>query len=284
MRNKKRIALLVGFILILSLMYFFQKSLIDNFSLEPERLELFFHKEDEILDLILAEEEYISEEYKMVYEYEEDNNIAIISIEKPKGIEDEFFKDKFIDYLRFKIPELDERFLEVVDYSNSNRVLIEWHRGAKLFASFLLFILIVIILVGRIRGINIRAKKDLEIYYPREIINLRISEILEETIKLVLLFFGAIFLLQWIIKFQFNIPGRYLPTDDIFDFEFYKTLNNSMKMNLSSYGDFYNMTLDKVKLLTFGLLILSTITFAFTIRMLNKKMLKGGDENGKSSI
>ncbi len=283
MSNRRTITLIVGLIVILSAMYFLQKNLIKDFSLEPERIELSFDMNNEILHFILAEEEYIGERYK--YEIVNlDNNISIISIEKPIGIEDEFFKDKFIDYLKFKIPVLDEKFLEVVDYSQTNRILMEWHRGATLFATFLLFILITIILVKRIKIINNRIKKDLEIYYLKEIIHLRISEILEEAIKLVLLLFGGIFLLQWIIKFQFNIPGRYLPAHDILDFEFYKMLNSNIKMNLSSYGYIYNMTLDKVKLLTLGFIILSIVTFIIIIRMLNKKVLEGRDENGKGSI
>ena len=220
------------------------------------------------------------------YEYAKNNlynYISIISIQKPVGNE-EFFKEKFIDYLKFKIPELNEEVLNIADYSDTNRILIEWHRTTKLFIASLLFILIVMVCTRRIKTINRWIKKDLEIYYLREIIHLRITEILEETIKLVLLIFGGIFLLQWIIKFQFNIPGKYLPVDDIFNFKFYQTLADSIKISPSSYGYFYDLTLNKVKLLTLAFFILGIITFVLIIKMINNKALRGRDKCGKNSI
>ncbi|MDU5080055.1 ABC transporter permease [Tissierella carlieri] len=384
MRNKKEIVLVLGLIVILAFMFFFQKSLIDEFSLIPQRVELSFDKDSEALPFILSEEQYINESYKYVlyiekdtvlneksltamgidknyyelesmefiygeniflnenqiiisdrlakeryggvnpigkmieiegesyeiidiykingsnmlirdkkdivyidYEYAKnnlDNYISIISIQKPASIEDEFYKDKFIDYLKFRIPEINKEALNIMDYSDTNRVLMEWHRGTKLFIVSLLFILIAIIFLRRIKMINRCVKKELEIYYLKEIIYLRISEILEEAIKLVLLIFGGIFLLQWVIKFQFNIPGKYLPINDIFDFEFYQTLTDSIKINLSSYGYFYDMTLNKVKLLTLAFFILGIITFVLIIRMINNEVLGGRDKYGRSSI
>lgn len=287
MRNKKRIILVAVLIIILLVMFFFQKSLITDFSLEPERLELSFDLNSEILPLVLSEEQYITERYDIDYEYEKDNldnYISIISIQKSIGAPDEFFKEKFIDYLKFKITELDEEELKIVDYSDTTRVLMEWHRGTKLFIASLLFMLIAIILIRRIKVINKGAKKDLEIYYFKEIFHLKTSEILEEAIKLALLIFSGIFLLQWIIKFQFNIPGKYLPPTDIFDFEFYRILNNPIKMNLSSYGYLYDITLNKVKLLTLGFFILGIITFLLIIGMSNNKVLGGVDNHGKSII
>ena len=378
MKNKKRIIFILGFIVILAIMFFFQKSL-----MSPERVELSFDKDSETLPLILAEEQYISERYKYTlhiekntvlnekpltvigidknyyelgsiefiyeensfpnenqiiisdrlakemdvgvnpigknieiegknyeiintyktkgssifiknrrdiayidYEYAKNNlynYISIISIQKPVGNE-EFFKEKFIDYLKFKIPELNEEVLNIADYSDTNRILIEWHRTTKLFIASLLFILIVMVCTRRIKTINRWIKKDLEIYYLREIIHLRITEILEETIKLVLLIFGGIFLLQWIIKFQFNIPGKYLPVDDIFNFKFYQTLADSIKISPSSYGYFYDLTLNKVKLLTLAFFILGIITFVLIIKMINNKALRGRDKCGKNSI
>lgn len=221
------------------------------------------------------------------YEYAKNNlnnYISIISIQKPMGSKEEFFKEKFIDYLRFRNPGLNEEILDITDYSDANRVLIEWHRGTKLFIASLLFILIGMIFLRKIKVIDDLVKKDLKSYYLKEIILLRINEILEETIKLVLLLFGGIFLLQWIINFQFNIPGKYLPTNDIFDFQFYQLLNNSNKKNLSSYGHLYNITLEQVKLLTLGFLILALITFLLIMRMINNKILGGKDKYGESSI
>ena len=384
MMNKKRIALIVGLVIILLAIFFFQKSLINNFSLKSERIELYFDMNNEILPFILSEEQYIGERYKYAlyieeetvlkekplivtgidknyyelepmeliygentfsnenqiiisdrlakksygtvnpigknikiedknyeiigiyktnennifsrdkkdvayidYEYAKNslnNYISIISIQKPANSKEEFFKEKFIDYLKFRIPDLNEEMLNIMDYSDTNRVLIEWHRGTKLFIASLSFILIATIFLKKIKIINKHVKKDLEIYYPKEIISLRVNEILEEAIKLVLLIFGGIFLLQWIIKFQFNIPGKYLPANDIFDFKFYRALNNPIKMNISSYGYFYDITLDKVKLLTLGFFILAIITFLLIIKMANNKLLRGRDKCGKGSI
>lgn len=384
MMNKKRIILVVGLVMVLLTIFFFQKKLIDDFSLKSERIELFFDMDNEILPFILSEEEYIGERYKYAlyiekevvlnekpltiiavdkdyyklqpieliykkstffnetqiiisdrlakenygnvnpigksieiegnnyeivniyktnknhiflkdrndiayidYEYAKNslnNYTSIISIQKPTSSEEEFFKEKFIDYLRFRNPELNEETLNIRDYSDTNRVLIELHRGTKLFIAFLLFILIGVIFIRRIKFINKSIKKDLETYYLKEIIYLRASEILEEAIRLVLLIFGGIFLLQWIIKFQFNIPGKYLPVNDIFDFEFYQLLNSHIKTNLSSYGHLYNITLDRVKMLTLGFAILSLITFLFIIRIINNKMLGGRDKYGQGSI
>ncbi|WP_352419246.1 hypothetical protein [Proteiniborus sp.] len=277
---KQRIALIAGFILILSAMFFFQKSIIDEFTLNPERLELYFHKESEILSAILAEEEYITEKYTVAYEEMENNsnnNAFIISIQKIANNEDEFFKDKFIDYLKIKIPYIDEDTLNIRDYSNNNRVLAEWHKGTKLFIASLLFVLLVIIFIRKVKIIKNHVKEELKIHYIKEVIKLRISEILEEAIKLVVLMFGGIFLLQWIIKFQFNIPGKYLPANDIFDFKFYQNLSNATKMGLSSYGCLFDSTLNKVKLLSLGIFILGTITLLVTIRAFNNELLRGRD-------
>lgn len=384
MMNKKRIVLIIGLVIVLLAIFFFQESLINDFSLKSERIELSFDMNNEMLPFILSEEQYIGERYKYAlyieqetvlneqpltvigidknyyelepiefiygkntfsngnqiiisdrlakekygavnsvgenieiedknyeiigiykknesnmfvrnekdiayidYEYAKNdlnNYISIISIQKPVDSKEEFFKEKFIDYLKFRIPELNEEMLNIMDYSDANRVLIEWHRGTKLFTASLLFILIAIIFLRKINTINKYVKKDLELYYPKEIICLRINEILEEAIKLLLLIFGTIFLLQWIIKFQFNIPGKCLPVSDIFDFEFYRMLNNSVKMNLSSYGYFYDITLYKVKLLTLGFFILGIITFLLIIRMINSRMSGVEDKYGRSSI
>lgn len=75
-----------------------------------------------------------------------------------------------------------------------------------------------------------------------------------------------------------------MPVSDIFDFEFYRMLNNSVKMNLSSYGYFYDITLYKVKLLTLGFFILGIITFLLIIRTINNRMSGVEDKYGRSSI
>lgn len=277
---KQRIALIAGLILILSAMFFFQKSIIDEFSFNPERVELYFNKESEILSAILAEEEYINERYTIAYEEMEnnsDNSAFIISILKDSNDEDEFFKDKFLDYLKLKIPYISEETLSITDYSSNNRILAEWHKGTKLFIASLLFILIVIIFIRRVKNIKNHVKEELKIHYIKEMIKLRISEILEEAIKLVVLMFGGIFLLQWIIKFQFNIPGKYLPAYDIFDFEFYQNLSNTTKLALSSYGYLFDSTLNKVRLLSLGFFILGIITLLIIIRTFNNKLLRGRD-------
>lgn len=283
MRNKKIIIFIVALIVILFTIFFFQKSLITDFSLEPERIELLFNSKDETLSYILSEEEYISERYNIDYEYKKDN-ICSIFIQKPLDDAEEFFKEKFIDYLKIRIPELNEQVLNIADYSHVNRVLRQWHRGVKLFIASLLFILIAIIFSKRIKNINKFIRKELDLYYLKEILSLKLNEILEETIKLVLLIFGGIFLLRWIIKFQFNIPGKYLPVSDIFDFEFYRLINGSIKMDVSSYGEFYYMTLNKVRLMTLGFLIIGIITFLLIIKLMNKKILEGSDRYGESSI
>lgn len=287
MTNKKRIILIVTLLVILFSIFFIQKRLIDDFSLKPERIELSFDVNSEMIIYILSEEEYISERYKIGYEYGRnnlENDISIIFIKKPIGSEEEFFKEKFIDYLKLKIPNLNEEKLNIVDYSQTNRVLTEWNRAITLFITSLLFILIAIIFFKRIKIINKSLKKDLELYYLKEIINLRMTEILEETIKLVLLIFGGIFLLQWIIKFQFNILGKYLPTNDIFDFNFYQMRNKSIEMNLSSYGHIYDMTLNKVMLLTLGFFTIGIVTFLLIVKIINNKELEGSGTYGKSSI
>lgn len=287
MENKKRIALIAGFIVILSAIFFFQKSIIDELSLNPERVELFFDKESEISSAILAEEEYISERYTVAYEEmknNSDNHAFIISIQKIANNEDEFFKDKLVDYLKLKIPHIHEETLNIRDYSDNNTVLAEWHKGTELFIASLLFILLVIFFIRRIKIIKNRVKEEIKIYYLKEMIKLRISEILEEAIKLVVLMFGGIFLLQWIIKFQFNIPGKYLPAYDIFDFKFYQTLSDTTEMSLSSHGYLYDSTLNKVRLLTLGLFVLGIITFLVIFRTLNNELLRGRDRCEKSSV
>lgn len=287
MKTKGKTLILTGLILILSILFFFQKRLIDDFSLKEERFEISLHENNKILSNILSEEGYITERYNMEYEYTENelgNQTCIISILKPLDSEEVFFKEKFIDYLKFRIPEINEEMIDIRDYSQANTVLMEWYRGTMFFIAFLLFILIVIIFIRRIKSAYKFIKKELEMCYLREILTLRISEILEESIKLVLLIFGGIFMLQWIIKFQFNIPGRYLPVSDIFDFKFYRGLSSSTKVYTSNYGHFYDLTLDRVRLITLGFFIISIITLLFLIRNTNNKVLKGRDTYGKGSV
>lgn len=287
MKTKGKTLILTGLILILFTLFFFQKILIDDFSSKEERLEISIPENNKILSSILSEEKYITERYNMEYEYTENeggNRTCIISILKPLDSEEAFFKEKFIDYLKFRIPEINEEILDIRDYSRSNTVLMEWHRGTKFFMVFLLFILIVIIFIRRIKVINKFIKKELDMHYLREILNLRISEILEESIKLALLIFGGIFILQWVIKFQFNIPGRYLPVSDIFDFKFYKGLSSFTKVYTSNYGHFYDLTLDRVRLITLGFFIISIITFLLLTRITNNKVLEGRDTYGKASV
>ena len=87
MKNKKRIIFILGFIVILAIMFFFQKSLINEFSLSPERVELSFDKDSETLPLILAEEQYISERYKYTLHIEKntvlnEKPLTVIGIDK----------------------------------------------------------------------------------------------------------------------------------------------------------------------------------------------------------
>lgn len=285
MGNKKRIVLVLVFINILIFVFFFQKKLIDKFSLEPERLELYLKENDEVLPIILEEEEYIAERYIIEYgENKLDKGSFVISIQKFTNIEDEFFKERFINHIKFKIPQLEEERLNIIDYSNSIRVLRVWHDVNKVFIGCLSFIIIIIFLIRRAKIIKKYLKKDLMIYYPKEIIKLRVNEILEEAIRLSLLIFSGIFLLKWIISFQFNIPGEYLPANNIFEFEFYKALTKITEINLSSYGYFYDITLNKVRLLTLGFSILSTITFLLIIKRPNYKVMEGRDKCGESGV
>ena len=285
MRNKKRIISILIFATILIIIFFSQKTLIAKFSLEPERLELHLKEDDIILPFILEEEQYIAEKYNIEYDANKVNqNFLVISIQKPNKIEDEFFKDRFIDYTKFRIPQLEKEQLNIIDYSNTIRVVKGCHDVTKLVIVCQLFILIIIILTRRVRIINKCFKKDIMIYYPKEIIKIRINEILEEAIKLSLLIFVGIFLLRWIINFQFNIPGNYLPANNIFDFKFYRSIINVTKTNLSGYGDLYYNILNKVRLLTLGTCILGGITFLLIIKKSNYKVMEGRDKYGKSGV
>lgn len=379
MKNKKKFILLLVLIPILLLIYFSQKRVIDNFSMIPQRVEMSFDSDNKLLDYILSEKEYISENYmyalyiekeivldekplmtiginedyresetlellngrdshlsngqiiisdilskerygtvdsigetmelegntyeiigiykanenNIVYEndivyidYEDakdnlDDYASIISIIKPSITDDEFFKDRFIDDLMFKLPDVNEELLNIRDYSDASRVLMEWHRGIKLLTFTLLAILIAIVIIKRIKRVIYNLKRDLQLNYLSEIVSLRINEILGENIILALLIFSEIFLLRWIIRFQFNIPGRYLPANDIFDFNFYRTLADSM--NISRYGDLYNITLSKVKLLALLFFIISIVIFVLITKMLSSQ-LQGGVKNGRSNI
>lgn len=286
METKKRIILLIVLVSLLSGMFFIQKNLVISFATKPERLELSFESKDEILSYLLEEKEYISELYNISNEYGmsyQENIVSIISIEKPINSGDEFFKEKFIDYLRLRNPDLNEELLNVTDYSHANTIIMEWHRASKFFIASILFILIVVIFIRRIQSLNKYLKYELKMYYLKEVIQLRTIEILEESIKLVLLLFVGLFLLQWIIKFQFNIPGKYLPVSNIFDFEFYR-MTQKMKLTFSNYGNIYNSILFKVKLLTLGNIIISIFIFLFLVNLENVKVKKGRDTYGKSGI
>lgn len=284
MGSKKRTLLILLFTTILIITFFFQKKLIDKFSMEPERLELKFKINDEVISFILAEEEYIVEKYSLGYEEYVDEEIIMVSIQKLNNIEDEFFKDRFVDYIKLKIPQLEQEQLNMIDYSNTIRILKAWYDGTKLLLACQLFILTMIILTKRIKIINKYVKKDLIRYYPEEIIKVRTNAILEDVIRLSLLIFIGIFLLRWIINLQFNIPGNYLPANNIFDFNFYRSISNVRKTNLSNYGNLYYNILNKVRLFTLGSCILSSITFLLIIKKPNYKVMEGRDKYGKSSV
>lgn len=280
MRSRYKFVLIIvilALIAVLSLLFYMQKNMINKFSSETQRLELIFDKDSESLKTILAEEEYISEKYLFKIENSTDNNKRILLIEKDKYNKDEFFKDKFIDYLKIRLNDidaLDVDSIETRDYSNSSRVLSEFNKGTKLLIAILGFIVIIIFLVGRIKTIIYNVRTDLGIYYVKEIIRNKTVEILEELIKLVILFFGGIFLLQWIIKLKFNIPRMYLPPNDIFDFKFYSDLSSSFMPALSNYGNLYNDTLNKVKLLMMAIAIIGIIILVCILIIFKKDIQK----------
>jgi hypothetical protein len=255
--------------MLLAMMYL-QKNLINKFSDKAERLEMLFNDKSEILSIILEEKDYILVRYSMQEEKSLDNKFFIITIEKSTHNQDEFFKDKFIEYLKFKIPDINEEMLNFNDYTDANKVLLEWCRGLKFFTFSLAFVLVTVLLVLEIKLIISRVKRDLKNYYIEELVKNTITDILEELIKLTVLLFSEIFLLQWLIKFKFNISGRYLPANNIFDFKFYQNLENLSIIALSCYGNSYHNVLYGVKMLALIALIIVIILFLITITTIVK--------------
>lgn len=163
-----------------------------------------------------------------------------------------FFREKLQEYISSKIPDIELNKLNIYDYMDSPSVISQFFYGLIFVGELLLFSFITVTLIKKIKTYKRCYKEELQINYGYEIFSKNLTDILFEMIIMTLLIFLWIFLIRFLISFKFEIPGRVLPADDIFDFKFFFSLYSSFKPSnaVSCYGQLYK-----------GLLKISGINF-----------------------
>lgn len=188
-----------------------------------------------------------------------------------EGKNEPFFKEKLVEYLSKEIPDLHTEKLALYDYTDCPLIVSQFFYGSIFLAELLLFIFITVILIRKIKAYKNQYSMESQTKYMSEIFSENLTDILLEMIKMILLLFVWIFLLRLIIMFQFDIPGRVLPTEDIFDFKFYAQLHSKSNLyySISSYGQIYERTL-KIACMDFAFLAAASVILLGYVLRLNR--------------
>lgn len=190
-----------------------------------------------------------------------------------------FFKEELKEYVFANI-EYSDYGTYINDCTDYMTVVSQFYRGMFFVAAFLLFIFISLMLIGKLKHYGVELRFRLKTQYVNEIFLENVNNILIELIKLIIVLFLWIFLLRWIVSFQFEIPGRFLPVEDIFDFNFYGELYFSSKQHFSSelYDNLYKVALRLSRACFISYVIFAVAAFAAALNL--KRSYKVIDEEG----
>lgn len=184
------------------------------------------------------------------------------------GISGLFFKEKLREYISEGIPYtyIEESYMN--DYSDYSTIISQFFRGSVFIISLLGFACITIIIYRKLKDHIKQYGVQLDSYYTKEIIYKNIDIILMEAIKMVLLIFLGIIILRFVINFKFDIPGRVLPPDYIFDFQFYSDLIANKNYSEGIYTQLYRrlLRIQSVSLLATGIFSLLLCIFILEIK------------------
>lgn len=182
-----------------------------------------------------------------------------------------FFEEELREYFTENVGYMDNIYID--DYTDYSIIISQFQRGMVFISEFLLFIFFSVVFVRRLRLYGAELKNRLKFQYMNEILSENVSSILIELIKLIMLLFICIFLLQHIIDFQFKIPGRLLPIENIFDFEFYRELILSFREHpvANLYEYMYRSALKVSELCLTAYIFLATAGLVFALKIKNRK-------------
>lgn len=156
---------------------------------------------------------------------EKDNNISYrVLFSEKNGECGLFFNERLKEYILQGIPYIDLDSENIYNYTDYSMIISQFFKSSVFIIEFLGFAFITIIIFRKLKDYRKQYRIQLNDYYIKEIIYKNVDTILIETIKIVLLSFLWIIILRLVINFKFDIPGRVLPPDDIFDFKFYAGL------------------------------------------------------------
>ncbi len=156
---------------------------------------------------------------------EKDNNISYrVLFSEKDGECGLFFNERLKEYILQGIPYINLNPANIYDYTDYSMIISQFFKSSVFIIEFLGFVFITIIIFRKLKDYRKQYRIQLNDYYTKEIIYKNMDTILIEAIKIVLLVFLWIIILRLVINFKFDIPGRVLPPDDIFDFKFYAGL------------------------------------------------------------
>lgn len=234
------------------------------------------YEEAFLKELYNLDEEIIYTSSNSIKEIDDDVYYRVLFSEKD-GEYRLFFNERLNEYISEGIPycSLDSAF--IFDYTDYSTIISEFFAGSIFLMEFLVFVLITIIILRKLNTNRKEYKLQLQDYYAKEIIMGNMDAILIESIKLVLLIFSWAIMLRFVINFKFNIPGRVLPSEDIFDFNFYIELLSQSK-NYYQQGIYFKLYEKLFKIEFISFLISSVFSVSVFIAALN---MKGSTKRGR---
>ncbi|MBC8588890.1 ABC transporter permease [Paratissierella segnis] len=215
------------------------------------------------------DEEIIYMPSSSIKEIDDDVSYRVLFSEKD-GRDRLFFNERLNEYISEGIPYISLDSGLIFDYTDYSTILSQFFEGSIFLMEFLIFVLITIIILRKLKDDSKEYRLQLQDYYAKEIIMGNMDAILLEAIKLVLLIFLWAIILRFVINFKFNIPGRVLPPEDIFDFNFYV---ESFSQSRNYYhGGIYRKLYEKLFRIEFiGFLVSSVFSVSIFIMALKMK-------------
>lgn len=154
-----------------------------------------------------------------------------------------FFTERFAEKFFLCTGPENYKDYEIKDMTRNIDIISQFLTGYVFIVQLLLFIFICRLFMRDFVLCFDKYRKASEKQYLGEIVSENTTEILITSIKWAIMVFASIFLVRKIIDFQFYVPGKYLPTDYIFDFKFYSGVflqkTKIPSMFISDYENLY---------------------------------------------
>lgn len=295
--NSKIKIILIILLSVLTLLLFLKQRNIkkesENF---PSKIEIIFEEKNEIYQKLIDGRDIIQEKYIM----SETEEKTFYSLEfKPKDTSRKnFIKERFLEDIQIISKEEQEK-IKIVDFTESKKNLQKYYYGFIFLFEIAVLIFLAVYLIRSVK-LNIkRYKIGTKRKYGKEFLLENLTMVLLEILKLVLLIFLWVFLLRLILEFKLSTPSRFLPPEDIFDFQFYSNIGNVFKeeygKTAGGYGEIYINLMEITKkyfVKSVALLIallsvsISYIREKFKVeeKDSNKLQIEGGELDGNAVV